>query len=414
MRNRFGFCAASVAMLAAGAAANGGTEDLDKVHVPALKDVTVSATAGKGITFDGGDTFKLNIKSQMQIQWRYSAIDGAGQDVVTIRARRIRTKLSGHAFSPKTRFMINQEWGRAAAGPLDIYLEQDLWENEEWSLAARGGRMKTLYGKEATGTSSSLMFVERSLATRTFADNRVLGVLATLTGMEDKFHAHLGTFNDSTAAGSFWASNMGANPDNEMCYTAGLRYDVHGDMGDTGYKQGDLARSENWNAAVHGNVWIGNETGPVGTADQEVLAFNLGGAFVGHGFSALGEFFWHSSEADVTGSQDHEAMGWNIQGTYNLEEGWGIGARLSMVTIDTINAAAVQTIFPTSAGGTGGGTALAGAGDVMEVTVGVSKFFNGHHRKVQADFTYQMVDPDAAAVQDLDNLIFRVMATVII
>ena len=50
----------------------------------------------------------------------------------------------------------------------------------------------------------------------------------------------------------------------------------------------------------------------------------------------------------------------------------------------------------------------------MEFTVGVNKFFDGHARKIQADFTFQQVDNDNAGLMDDDNLIFRIMATLAI
>lgn len=411
MRNHAGFSFATLALLAPMAMANGG-EDLDKVHIPALQDIKVSAKMGKGVTFDAGDDFSMNISGRLQVQWGYSALDNNVQDVTSFRVRRARAKIHGHMFSPKTEYMLYLEFASTGASTnnmLDVYISQELWSNDDWMLKGRAGNMKTLYGKEATGTSGGLEFVERSLAARTFSDNRVTGALFQLAGMEKKLHVHAGIFNTSTAAGSAFAAGAGTiNPDNELNYTLGARYDLNGDMGGESYTQGDLDRKQEWNLSFHGNLWLGNEAG-VATPDNEIFAFNLGAAFKGSGVHGLVEYFSHSSEPDVSGSTSADSSGFNAQASYTLMEGWGFGIRYSMVTIDS---GGTQVILPASSGVTGGGTVFLGPGDVSELSFGVSKYFDGHGRKVQADVTLQSVDPDTGT--DADNIIVRVMATLAI
>lgn len=410
MRNQAGFNLTALALLAPIAAANGG-EDLDRVHVPALKNVTVTASPGKGITFDAGDEFKLNIYNRVQVAWQFSERDNGNGAQMTFRVRRARTKFKGHAFSPETQFQIYLEWATSGNNLLDAFIRQELWANDQWTLHARAGAGKPGYGKEFTGSSGKLEFVDRSVASRTFSGQRTTGLIFSAAGMEGKFNASIGIHNNDPAAGNLYGSAPNtANADNKLDYHANIRYDVNGDMGGESYAQGDLDHTQQWNASFHASLWVGNAT--AGAGDVDVLAINAGGAFKLKGVHALVEVFFHNAEAaNVPTATDSEAMGWNGQVSYTLQNGWGFALRGSMVSVDRLSTGATQYIAPASGGLTSGGTALSGTGDVTEITLGINKYFNGHGRKVQADVTFQTVESDTTGVQDADNIIFRIQAT---
>ena len=365
---------------------------LDRIHVPALADVKVSAAAGQGVTFDGGDAFSLNIYNRVQVMWGFASLEGA-PEVNTFGVPSARTKFSGHAFTKNTRFAINNDW--AAGGLLDAYIEQDVTDN----LIARAGAQKTLYGREATGSSGSLEFTERSLAARSFSGARSTGLVLQMSAADDKLHLHAGAFNTDTAGGLGLSGPGGLNADNELNYTLGVRYDINGDMGDTDYSQGDLESCRDWNASIGAGVWLGNEGPVVSGNDTDVTSFNVNGAFKGHGFHAIVEFFSSSSTTDTAAATDADATGFTLQGSYQLNDGLSVGARFSSVTIDTGGS---QTIFPV-------GALLVGAGDVTEISFVANKYLNGHGRKIQADVTIQEVSPDGGG--ETSNLIFRVLAT---
>lgn len=417
MRYGNSMCLLAMAAFAPVALANNnGSDDLDKVSLPALQGASIDFKPGHGVTIDGGDEYSLNLKNRLQVQWVYANRDNVA-DQMSLRTRRARTHLRGHVFSRATRYSIQLEWATAGANVLDAFLEQDLWSNEEWSLSGRAGATKTFYGKESTGTSASMMFVERSLAARTFSgdDLRVAGALFNLKGMDDHLFAHFGVFNQGTAGGSTAASTPGGlNGDNELNFTIGGRYEFGENMGDEWFQQGDISASEEMQASVHANIWIGNERLSGGGGDIDVFAYNIGGAIKTGGVSGLAEWFGWSGDPDVTGGQDQDANGFNVQGTYTSDGMWGFGARVSMVSIDN-PITANDGLRPLSGGAnngglTGGGTSLVTKGDVLEFSLGATRFYNMHGRKLQADITFQSVDPDAGTSQD--NIIFRVMATV--
>ena len=408
MVHRFSHSLLALAALTPFALAHGGgDDDLDKLSLPAVKgEVSIDFKPGSGLTIDGGDEYSLNILNQLQVQWLFFNRD-KGPDVQSFRVRRARTRLSGHVFSPETRYVMQLEWTNSGGNALDMYMEQDLWENEEWSLIGRAGQMKTLYGKEAAGLATGLMFTERSLAARSFSDTRVAGGLAQLTGMDNHLFIHAGVFNAGTARGSvFTSGHLAANPDNELNFTAGARYEFGENMGDITFLQGDLARSEELQGSVHANLWLGNERS--GGNDVDVFSYNVGGAVKTGGIGAMAEFFGWNGDPDTAGGTDEDATGFNVQVTYIAEGDWGFGGRISQVSVD--NASSAGRLFnASSAGLTGGGTALTAKGEVWEYSLGVTRFYNGHKRKVQADITFQNVDPDSGGSQD--NILFRIMAT---
>jgi len=403
MRNRTGFSLTALALFAPAAFAGGGTDDLGKVQIPALKAIDVSYKPGKGITFDGGDEFSLTIYNRLQVQYAFLVLDNNVADVSTFAVRRGRTKFKGHVFDKKTNYMMNVEWSTGGNNILDFWVSHEAWSNDEWGVNVRAGAGKTQYGIEATGSSNNLEFVERSLATSTFANTRATGALAMARGMENKLRIHAGVFNTDTAGGSPAAAQNGINADNELNYTGGVRYDLHKDGGEAeSYAQGDLERRQDWDATLAGNIWLGNER--AGGQDIDVFAYTVGGAFKGWGIHGLAEFFSYSADPDVGAKTD--AMGWNIQGSYALEQGWGFGGRASMVTIDD-NASflTARTGTPITLG--------AVSGDVTEFTFGVNKFWNNHARKIQGDVTFQEVNPDGGTPSS-SNILFRVMFTLAI
>lgn len=411
MRYGNGMCLLAMAAFAPVALANNNNgDDLDKVSLPALQGASIDFKPGEGFKVNGGDEFSLQLTNRIQVQWAYANRDNVA-DQMTFQMRRVRTFLGGHVFSPATRYRLQFEWNSNGGNTLDAFIEQDLWNNEEWSLSGRAGSMKTFFGKESTGTAKSLMFVERSLAARTLSgdDRRAVGALFNLKGMDNHLFVHAGVFNAGQANGStFGSGHLTANADNELNYTVGGRYEFGEDMGDEWFEQGDLAASEEMQASVHANIWIGNERGATG--DVDVFAYNIGGAVKTGGISALAEWFGWNADPDGAGATtDQDATGFNVHGTYTSDGMWGFGARVSMVNIDNPLTGGAG-IFPASTGMAGLGTALTTEGEVLEFSLAASRFYNMHNRKLQADITFQSVDPDSGTSQD--NIIFRVMATI--
>lgn len=402
MRSHHGFIALAALSSLAMANGNNGTDTKpteDKVAVPPLQGANVSAEAGKGVTFDAGDDFKLNLKSYLQALWVYASRENQ-QNFNGATIRTARLNLSGHAFSPTTRFKLSLE-GAEGTSVKDAWAQARLYEHDDWSLDIRAGQAKTLYGRETTGSLSQQMFSQYSLAARTFSGARSRGANFLFNMMDSKLRANIGTFNGDPALGGPFSGEE-KNPDDHMPdYTFGVRYDHKGSMGDTSFAQGDLGRSEDWNVGVGGNLWLGNQN--MGGVDFQTTHYNVNLAYKNKGISFLAEWYGASNESQATGGQSVDSTGWNVQATYALENKWAFGARYSMAELSD-NDPGGFGVRPDGASIGGLNLPGNGSGDISEVTVMAGKFFNGHANKAIAEVTFQSVSPDAGT--DSDNVIF--------
>ena len=198
MRNQLGFTAIGIALLTPIAFANGGEGGDKKEGLALLKEqVNVTAEMGKGITFDAGDTFSLNMKAAMNFQWRYSAIDfldtantlpNRNSDTHALDARSTRLILSGHVFDTDTRFKFSIEAGGGAPAIKDAWFERKLYGQDDWSLTVRGGQQKPLFSREFTGSLYNRAFTEFSLAANSFSGARARGANFIWSGMGNKLH----------------------------------------------------------------------------------------------------------------------------------------------------------------------------------------------------------------------------------
>lgn len=411
--NPLGFGLVAIAATASLAVAGGDEEkklnsgNLDRLATQQGGDagtVKLSAMAGKGITIDGGDAFMLNIVNRVQPNYTFAANDGAVADVSTFGVRRARTKFQGHIWNKDIKFRLQTDWVEGTSIK-DAWIHWMFMNKDGNAIGLRFGQQKTFFGREATGSSGGLEFVDRSLATRVQANSRSRGAALTGEHAEGKFHWTAGAFNTDTAAGSASSGEETANPDNELDYVFTVRLDPNGDMGDESYMQGDLDNTQELKWGVGAGLQIGNHRAVVGgsTVDIDGTSININASGKIKGFHVLGEVFIRSDEADVTGSSSTDSTGWVVGGTYTLakQEGhnnqWGFGARYSMVDFDK-----AQTLIV--APGLGGAQ-----GDVSELTVVVNNFYHQHALKTQASWTLQNVNPNGG--NDLTNHIIEIQVT---
>lgn len=366
--------------------------------------VKLSAMAGKGVTIDGGDSFMLNLVNRVQPYYAFAANDGAVADTSSFSIKRARTRFSGHIYNKDIKFRLQTDWVEGTSVK-DAWLHWMFMNKDGNAVGLRFGQQKTFFGREATGSSGGLEFVDRSLATRVQANGRSRGAALTGEHAEGKFHWTAGVFNTDTAAGSASSGEEAANPDNELDYVFTIRLDPNGDMGDESYMQADLEGVQELKWSVGAGLQIGNHRAVAGatTVDVDGTSININAGAKIKGFHVLGEVFIRSDEADVTGSQSTDSTGFVVGGTYTLpkQEGhnsqWGFGARYSMVDFDK-----TQTLLTA----TGLGSAQ---GDVSELTVAVSNYYRAHAMKTQASWTLQEVNPNGGT--DLTNHIFELQVT---
>lgn len=379
--------------------------------------VKVSYKPGSGVTFEGdqGD-FKLNISGRIQAKWYYTWLDGGtgGNDtsVSSFRARRARTKFSGHVFNEDVTYYLQLEH-TASPNMLDARVGWRFVNNEDSAVNLRVGVQKMRSGLQADNSSANLEFVERSIVSRTFGDNRGTGALLEGGFMkgEDghKVMWHFGIMNHDTAGGGVTAPAQ-VNTDSEFMYTLGALFAPEGTKGTEKHVEGDLEHNGKFEPLIGVNFAAGTAPDTVGT--NKVQTINIYGSLkTGSGIAAQAEIYLREDEprgANVT----NDSSGWYVQGSYTMEPGegtqWGAAVRYAMLKFDDANIA-LAPMGSLSGMGTGYGY----QGDVSELTVGINAYYHKHKLKTQLNYVYQDISPDAGFGADLTNSGVDVMFTLL-
>lgn len=362
--------------------------------------VELTARPGDGIRLRAGETFTLHLLTWLQPQFRYLANDamnpasnGGSADTSSFRLRSARTRFDGTLFDRDVAYRLAAEWTETPAIE-DAWIAWTFWRPEHSALALRFGQQKTFFGRESTAEDWKLDFVDRALATSTFANARSRG--ATLRGdhMDGTLHWTASAFNSDVAAASSSSGKAVANPDNQLDYVFTLRVDPNGDLGDEGYSEGDPEYSRDLLWSLGAGFQLGNHRTTLGgtTVDADGNALVLNGALKYRGVHALGEVFLRSDEPDAPGATSSDATGWQLGGTYTLERGegkhgqWSFGGRYSRIELSD----AAQTVLTSSLLGPS-------KGSVSEITALVGFYYRLHRIKMQGSWTLQEAHPTGSS-----------------
>ena len=377
-----------------------------------------SAQPGKGIKFEQGDAFGLELKNRLQVHWTFENNEDA-PDQNTFNIRRARTSLGGHVFSKNILYFLQMDWtddgdgtGGEGGALKQGWAQWNFSSSEQSTVGLRAGQAKTMFGLEATMTSAGLWFVERSIASRTFADAYSRG--AWLNGLmaENRLRWAVGAMNTDSSAAMAGNADVGeevSNSDNELSYVLSANFDPMGDFHEgkqtvEGKRQGDWRTDDrSLKGTIGAGVAIGNGKAG-GGQDIDTMAININTAWHVERFNILGEYFMRTDEVDGS-SDEEEPMGFAVGAGYLLDKSgdsaiqWGLGLRASMVEGDEGAAGSGVTFFPLP------GTGL--EGEITEISAVVNAFYHGHPCKTQLEWTLQEVDPSGAA-SSVTNHIFRV------
>jgi hypothetical protein len=374
-----------------------------------------SAKPGSGLSYDGGDAFGLKWSNRLQVHWNYANNENAA-DTNSFTVRRARTNLMGHVFNKNVTFALVLDGVDAgAAGDGNIKQAWAQWnfsKNEDGEIGLKAGQAKTMFGYEATGTSAGLWFVERSIASRTFADSFSRGawVNGRFNGKEMPVRFAIGAMNGDSSranAGIVEVGEEAGNPDNELSYVLAANVDPMGDFHDgrqtvEGRRQGDWRKDDtSLKGTIGAAVALGNGRTPgAGSVDVESTSINVNTAWTVNKASIQGEYFTRTDEVQATGGDEEEPKGFALSLGYLLDKSgdssiqWGLGIRYSMVESDNGNNGAVNFV--------GAGA----AGDLSEVSIVINAFYHGHACKTQIEYTMQDVEPTGGV--DTTNHLLRV------
>jgi phosphate-selective porin len=376
-----------------------------------------SVKPGSGIKYDGGEAFSFNMVNQLQVHWTFTALD-TGTDTANFTIRRARTTFSGHVFDKGLRYKLQldaADAGSSGDGAIkEGHVTWQFQEDESCGVGLRFGQGKVLYGFEGTGSSSGLFFVERSSASRGFADGYSRGAWLVGSAMKNQLRWSAGVMNTDVAGGlGSGYTDRGeetSNSDNEMSYTAMVNFDPLGDFnggkGQESFRQGDFRTDDrSLKGTVGVGIALGNGKDTAGGEDIDSTSINLNTAWSVEGFQVIGEYYMRSDDLQGPTADTEDSSGWAVSGTYLLPKGgdsgtqWGVGLRVGQVSSDNGDNGAVN--YVTGLQGLG-----AAEGDSTEVTVVVDAFYHGHMAKSQIEYTFQ--DVDFAAGNDPTNHILRI------
>jgi len=413
--SRFELAGIALALLAPAALANNGsgsqetTDDLKTV--PAQDDaIKMTFKPGKGVTFDGGDKFKLRMLGGLIFKYTYASPEsniGNASPINTFDVRSARLIMTGHVFDPKTRYLFSIEAAHDKNAVVkDVWIDREVVTTDSMNLKLRLGQQKTLFSREF-GPNYTKPMGEFTIAMRAFAMQRSRGLNAIFAMMDDRLRLNAGIWNRDIAPGSTYANEDGANSDNELNYSLGFRWDPNGSMKDILFTTMDLKRSEKFLWGIGGGVFFGNANVgnvPTGT-DVEALRYNLNFAFKTKGFGGLLDYYGSSQELDAPGAQSVEDSGISAILNYSFESGWTLGGQFSMIDngATQTNNTGVRLRGPLNPNG----IVYSGEGSTTEFGIFGSRDFSkgGTHRMI-VELINQKVKQDTTGLSD-NNMIFR-------
>lgn len=382
-----------------------------------------SMKPGTGLKYDGGDAFGFTWTNRLQVHFTYANNEDA-DDVDNFNIRRMRSKLAGHIYSKNILYNLEidaVDSGSAGDGAIkEGWAQWNLCNCDSGVIGLRVGQGKTQFGLEATGSSGGLFFVERSSASRAFADMYSRGAWLNGVLADHRLRWTAGAMNTDVAPGVGTGivdrGEEGANTDNEPSYAFTLQFDPLGDFFGgkqtrESFRQGDWRSEDNaFKGTIGAGLALGNSLSStaLGGTDVDSTSINLNTAWSVNRFQVLGEYFMRTDDQqDVTPSNEEESMGWAVSAMYLLPKSgdspiqWGVGVRVNEIETDDDNDGTVDFL-------TGGQGILADLGTVREISVVLDAFYHGHNCKTQIEYTHQDIDLDGGSASDRTNHLVRI------
>jgi phosphate-selective porin OprO and OprP len=367
---------------------------------PAAPAVKISGAAGKGVTFDAGDDFALNIRSRFQIRYQLDSSKSGDAPRVFEQTASIGTArlwLSGHALKPELEYMVQlavagRDYRDGAISPIfDAYL--DYHTHRDFNLKV--GQFFVPFDRLRTVREFALQLADRPRPVGELTLDRDVG----LTFYSDHFLDDASPFAWRLGLFGGGGTNLstGKRPGTLLVGRVELR--PLGDIDDD--VEGDQQRrakpglalgagiAQNWNTnrlrSTTGRTYTG------GTVDYFHAALDL--VFKWSGFALQAEHLWKDGYIDriySTGADDAQVVeqtrsgrGWILQGSYTFDPPVEIVARWSKMYAHS----GTDPAFVREVNNLG-----------QEVGGGVNYYFNGHRFKLQLDWLARL-----SSKGELDN-----------
>lgn len=333
----------------------------------------------KGFFVSSADgNFMLRLAGQLQVRYVYNWQDTEGSSDSNrsgFEVRRAKLIFKGHVFDPSWAYEVQVAADRNGGG---LALEDAGWIQKDMGngLKLRVGQMKAPFLREEVLSSTRLFAIERSLVNSFFTAGTVQGLNAIyeadrwrIAGMvhDGNNSRNTGWSTEDTefamSARAEWLAMGESFKDNEQY--DGFRGGAGGLIlgGALNYSQGEFGTGNNLPAPDFNN----NEVENIGlSADATYLA---------NGWSLAGAVMWRTLDPQTGESLDQ--LGFMVRGGYFLTEDWEIYGQYEWANAD-----------------------IDGVEDLSLITVGVTKYWDKHNLKWQADIGYGLNEVASVFAQD--------------
>jgi phosphate-selective porin OprO/OprP len=379
-----------------------------------LKEVTASRPVtyqlGKGFTFTSSDSrFQLSLGGRGQFQYQYVDKDDVNAPVAdqsVWKIRRFKVYMGGYAFTRDLTYRVQADLAKSGTAQM----LDDAWINYRFADAAQlqAGQFKVPFARGELTSDGALQFVDRANAVDAFKPSYDIGamVLGKFAGGKVAYHA--GVFNGTGQSGSrsnnsgAWAVRAAFSPFGEMRYSeadlensprpllsVGANYFANTLKRNSNSTFLDASSSTPPYAGTSG--WLGKNAANNAIFDNtekvDVGTYGLDVAFKWRGLSVQGEYFGGRAEGQNNGPTVHSRGYYSQAGYFLLPKHLEVAARYSCVDPNRDVLRDLQ----------------------VEITGGVSYYFQGHNLKLQGDYTNIHIQR-AGGNQPTDDKQMRVQA----
>lgn len=392
MMNPLGYCVAILAttsfVLAGGEGdKKGGEKAAKKTSAPSVLEQQWSS--GAALVSFQGDNHSMNISTGIQTRVSYNDGEGAGGDVMNVSLRTARSSMSGHAYNKNLTYRVSNEWTEGTSVK-EGWLNYQFHATDASTASVRVGQGKTGFGREWNTEWSDLEFLDRSVASRTFANNRTRGVTLHGTHAGSGLNWGVAMHNNDTQSDG----EESDNDNNEMDYTFNVSWSNNRKAVRMGGSEGALDGEGGFGAGIahHLSNSDGGAGGGAGTNDDESDATNLWASWKGNNLALNVELFTRTDDTENGGSEaDSEGMSASLSWTATAvadQAQWGVGIRLS--TTEDVGAVGA---------------------DVEELELILNRYSHGHGMKSQLGLTH--TSTSASGSGHADNYLLALQTTVV-
>jgi phosphate-selective porin OprO/OprP len=295
-------------------------------------------------------TVGLSFYVQPQFEW----VDPQGGDSEgSFRVRRARASMRGTAYT-RFSYLIQIEMAGSSTRLVDGWIGTELHP----LLTVAAGQAKAPFGRQQLTSDTGLQFVDRGILDPRFNPARQPGMWVSGTIAEGLTYS----------AGIFNGDGINQpNLDGDYLKTARL---VWNPLGPYALEESSLDFPESPLLSLGAGVLSGR----FGTTDFTAQRLGLEAAFKLQGFNAVGEFVFEQLDSDLDPSRD--TSGWYAQAGYLLRAGYELAGRYGTIDPDIRDA-----VTP----------------DLTEKGLSLSRYFNGHDMKIQADYLRLESDTDGTS-----------------